>query len=80
MKFTKEYFYEEIHRFRKLMTNIDSLLDAEKMDAAIKGLTYVYFNVELVKDDIEIVAAIFDSTIQEYSYRSSMMKFAKLSS
>lgn len=70
MTFTKEYFFQEISRFRKLMGDKAFFNDDTKMESAITGLSHVYFNVDDFDDS---VSNLFKSTIEEYNQRKNMM-------
>ena len=73
--FTKQEFYEEVSRFRGFFGSKDWWSKTiTQRDACVKGLTLMYLNlVELPKEEIETVAAIFQATLTEYNRRGFLL-------
>lgn len=69
-KFTKEYFREEIVKFRQAWGDKRNWQDPEKLSRGFQGLLYVYTNVEdLGEDEINLMIA----TKEEFERRAQLM-------
>ena len=68
-KITKEYFFEEYHRFRKIMCSTE--YDPEQKMDSFKGLLFVYVNLDnnLSPEDNDMIITTMASLEAEVSQR-----------
>lgn len=72
--FTTEYFDSEITNFRQLCGNKEFMHNEDKQDAAIKGLSFVYFNtLSKNKDEEEKIKYKFKAAMDNYNQRKAFM-------
>ena len=71
--FSREYFFAETTRFRKMMGDKTIMADEEKRDAALNAYTFLYLNLAEVDD---LAETVFVSTTEEFSQRCALMIFS----
>jgi hypothetical protein len=68
---TKQYFMEELLRFREVMGNKEIMLNPEKRDRALSGFATVYLNTDFEGD--YSLPSMFDSQVIEFTKRCAMI-------
>lgn len=83
--FKETYFKEELMRFRQLMGDKSFWAKTQdQKDLAIKGLAFIYFNVEpdnggpVDATFIQQMADLYQNTMNEYARRQTMMDMLSL--
>lgn len=69
MTFTLRYFMDESARFRQVMGNKPIMTNADQREAALKGYTHVYLNLQCTDEELERAAITFEANISEFNRR-----------
>lgn len=77
MKITGDYFLKEYHVFRNIMCSLEYTV--EQKDEAFKGLTLVYFNIELDDPKLELCKLTYTAlALHEFPMRQTYQIMASL--
>lgn len=64
-----KYFLQECGTFQKAMGEKSIMYNIEKRAAALKGLAYVYFNMQCTNLELESAASSFEAMVDQYNRR-----------